>query len=170
MTNIYKYNLDWTTTQTVKCRAIKILDIQIQNEQPVMWVVTSDDVEEQKINILLGITGGNVLEAVKKFCYISTTQCNGFVGHWFVEFECPLDEDTLNHMREPLEEPTNTAESLPFGMIIHKFFEQFPGLKINDIRPNDCNQIYVWLSNTRKNLIVTYNPSSDTFIVETTEF
>ena len=85
MVNIYKYPLEWTTSQTVKCRGDQILDIQIQNNRPVMWVLEQDDSKEKDITIVLRGTGTAVLDNLDDYFYISTTQCDGFVWHWFEE-------------------------------------------------------------------------------------
>lgn len=59
-------------------------------------------------------------------------------------------------------------KELTFGDIIRSFSEQFPGLDVNDMRPNGQNQLYIWLKKASVNLIVTYHPDTDTFSVETT--
>lgn len=86
MPNIYKYPLEWKPAQTVKCKAVKILDIQIQNGQPVMWAIATTDAKEHVVGIIMQNTGTDVLALVEEFTYISTTQIDGFVGHWFYEF------------------------------------------------------------------------------------
>lgn len=91
MANIYKYNLELTQVQTIKCKAIKILDIQIQNDHPVMWAITKVDAEEQDVNIIMQGTGMDVLAIVEDLTHISTTQDNrGFVWHWFTDFGLTL--------------------------------------------------------------------------------
>lgn len=57
---------------------------------------------------------------------------------------------------------------LTFGDIMVAFHIQFPGLKVDDIRPNGMNQIYVWIKNSPTNIIATYIPEEDTFKVEST--
>lgn len=57
---------------------------------------------------------------------------------------------------------------LTFGDIIRAFGMQFPGLDVNDVRPNSCNELYIWLSKAPTNLIATYDPETDTFSVKTT--
>lgn len=84
--NIYKYKLDFSQTQTVFCRAIKILDIQIQDGRPVMWTVEKTDIEEKEINIIMQPTGTGVA-LVENLAYVSTTQTNGFVWHWFTDID-----------------------------------------------------------------------------------
>lgn len=58
---------------------------------------------------------------------------------------------------------------LTFGEIIHAFYQQFPGLKINDLRPNGPDQLYIWVQDSPTNIIATYIPESQTFIVKTTK-
>lgn len=87
MSNIYKYELKWKPVQTVKCKAVKILDIQIQNGTPVMWAVTSVDAKERAIDIIMQGTGMDVLAIVEDLTHISTTQFNGYVWHWFTDFD-----------------------------------------------------------------------------------
>lgn len=60
------------------------------------------------------------------------------------------------------------SKELTFGNIIHIFYEQFPGLDVNDMQPNGPNQLYIWLKKSPINLIATYRPDTDTFIMETT--
>lgn len=87
MANIYKYGLEWKPVQTIKCKAVKILDIQIQNGKPVMWAVTRVDAEEQNVGIVMQGTGTDVLAIVNELAHVSTTQHNGYVWHWFTDFE-----------------------------------------------------------------------------------
>jgi len=59
-------------------------------------------------------------------------------------------------------------KELTYGDIVKFFFEQFPGIDANDVRPNGQYQIYVWLNQTDVNLIATYKPDMGVFHVETT--
>lgn len=95
MANIYKFNLGWKPVQTVRCKAIKILDIQIQNGQPVMWVITNVDAEERNIGIVMQGTGMDVLAIVEEFTHISTTQDRGYVWHWFTDFEYDYGKEDI---------------------------------------------------------------------------
>jgi len=57
---------------------------------------------------------------------------------------------------------------MTYGDLMRLFEQQFPGLQIEDMRPNKGPySLYVWLKNTN-NLIVTYNPETKKFIVEST--
>lgn len=86
--NIYKYKLDLTQAQSIKCRAIKILDIQIQNGNPVMWVMEKADAEEKEIGIVMQPTGMDVMELIEDLTYVSTTQdTEGLVWHWFTDID-----------------------------------------------------------------------------------
>lgn len=86
MANIYKFDLEWKPVQTVRCKAVKILDIQIQNGKPVMWAVTSAFVEERDVGIIMQGTGTDVLSIVEDYSHVSTIQCDGYVWHWFTDF------------------------------------------------------------------------------------
>jgi hypothetical protein len=61
-----------------------------------------------------------------------------------------------------------TVPEITYGQIMRSFAEQFPGLKINDMRPNGPYQIYVWICDSPTNIIATFNPDSKTFIIVTT--
>ena len=58
---------------------------------------------------------------------------------------------------------------ITFGQLMTLFEQQFPGLNINDMRPNGPPyELYVWLKNSPVNLRVTYNPEDKSFTVVTT--
>lgn len=87
MINIYKYELEWMCIQQLTCNAVKILDIQVQNGKPVLWAVVSEDEKEARFNIYMRTTGGPLPNPVNIGSYISTTQHNSFVAHWFTDFK-----------------------------------------------------------------------------------
>lgn len=87
MANIYKFDLNFEQVQTIKCKAVKILDIQIQNGKPVMWAITRVDAEERNVGIVMQGTGTDVLAIVEDLTHVSTTQHNGYVWHWFTDFD-----------------------------------------------------------------------------------
>lgn len=100
MANIYKYPLEWKQVQTIKCKATKILDIQIQKKyigeqydaNPVLWAITNPDVEEREIGIIMQGTGTDVIALIEDLTHISTTQHNGYIWHWFTDFNVDTDE------------------------------------------------------------------------------
>jgi len=61
-----------------------------------------------------------------------------------------------------------SSRELTYGDIIRIFKEQFPGMDMDDVRPNGPNEIFVWIKNSKHNLIATYLPNTDTFMVKTT--
>lgn len=58
--------------------------------------------------------------------------------------------------------------STTYAMIERKLIQQLNGLKIDDLRPNGQNKIYVWVKDSEINLIATYKQESDTFEISTT--
>lgn len=92
VTNIYKIQLDFEMVQTISCNALQILDLQIQNGRPCLWIMTSDDPRDKKnITIIMAPTGPDIIPLIGEFTYISTTQCDGFVWHWFTDFNPQRD-------------------------------------------------------------------------------
>lgn len=57
---------------------------------------------------------------------------------------------------------------LTYGDIITFFEHQFSGLKVDDIRPNGPNTIFVWIKDSPYHLIATYRPETKTFMAITT--
>lgn len=92
MVNIYKFVLKFEHVQTIRCKAIKILDIQIQDGKPVLWVVTRDDAEERNVGIVMQGTGTGVFASYRTLVPVSTTQINGYVWHWFTDFNFNYEE------------------------------------------------------------------------------
>ena len=86
MISIYKYELSFDHIQTIRCRVVKILTIQIQSGRPVAWIMISDQVEERDINIIIALTGENIESLYKNYFYIATIQDPPFVYHWFTNF------------------------------------------------------------------------------------
>jgi hypothetical protein len=62
----------------------------------------------------------------------------------------------------------NKNKEIIYEIIMKEFFQQFPGLHIDDLRPNGQYQIYVWIKGSPTNIMATYRPESNTFDVETT--
>ena len=92
MPNIYKYELSFQQLQTLLCRPVKVLDVQIQNGKPYIWVLTSADVPQQNVGIIMQPTGTDILAIVEDLAYISTTQNDGYVWHWFTTFGTKVQE------------------------------------------------------------------------------
>lgn len=57
---------------------------------------------------------------------------------------------------------------IKWDTVMRKFEQQFPGLKIDDMRPYDSFQLYVWLKDCENSLIATYIPETGLFEVKTT--
>lgn len=88
MRNIYKYPLELKVEQKLAVNVVKILDIQIQNNTPVLWAMVDDDIgecEQSAIIIYCFGTGTTDVDLYKhlNLNFISTTQINGYVFHWF---------------------------------------------------------------------------------------
>jgi hypothetical protein len=83
VTHIYKYKLEETAVQSFTCKAVKILDIQIQYGNPVMWAIIDDDIDERTVTIVRVMTGPDAPRVVQDLQYITTTSYAGIVYHWF---------------------------------------------------------------------------------------
>lgn len=85
MTNIYKYPLELTVQQTISGSIIKVLDIQLQNNEPYMWAMVDTDSPETEITVFLVGTGSEDTNhyKLKPDEYLSTMQIDEFVFHWF---------------------------------------------------------------------------------------
>lgn len=86
MRNIYKYPLELKAEQKLALKVVKVLDIQIQNNTPVLWAMVDDDDYEQSVIIIYCFGTGTADVDLYKHLdlnFISTTQINGYVFHWF---------------------------------------------------------------------------------------
>lgn len=88
MMNIYKYPLELKVEQKLNINLVKVLDIQIQNNTPVLWSIVDSDIgkcEQSAIIVYCFGTGTSDVDLYKHLDlnYISSTQINGFVFHWF---------------------------------------------------------------------------------------
>jgi hypothetical protein len=60
------------------------------------------------------------------------------------------------------------TDELTYGNLMTIFGKQFPGLEVDDIRPNGRYELYVWIKNSPTNLIATYYPKEKIFRVKAT--
>lgn len=58
-------------------------------------------------------------------------------------------------------------EEMYIGNVIKRFKEQFPGLKIEDVRPYK-DGLYFWIGGSQTNIFAKYNEETDSFSVQTT--
>jgi hypothetical protein len=79
-----------------------------------------------------------------------------------------LFETESRRVEAESEENVPLSTVMTWGDLMRTFFKRFPGLQINDMRPNDTNQMYVWLKNDHS-VLVTYRPETDTFLIEETK-
>ena len=83
---IFKYELAITDRQIVKMPLPdELLDIQIQDGQPVLWAMVNPDEEEVELPILCYGTGLDIKNMGMLGDYIATIQKDGFVWHFFSE-------------------------------------------------------------------------------------
>lgn len=89
MKNIYKYPLKFTVAQVVKAPIAKVLDIQIQAGVPTLWAIVDDSIPEWDCTIACFGTGTSSVDKYMTSSlqdkYVSTTQTNGYVFHWFID-------------------------------------------------------------------------------------
>ena len=88
---IYKYPLKWKEHQTIEVPTIGIenaLTIQVQNGVPCLWVIVDDECVKRNsmYHIDVDMVGTGAKFDMGEKLYISTTQYNGYVFHWFVEW------------------------------------------------------------------------------------
>lgn len=83
---IYKFPVhgDGRVSQ-IKCGRVKLLDIQLQNNQMVCWVETRDDFPVTTTELIAFGTGWPVpVELIEKMRYFKTVQdAYGFVWHFY---------------------------------------------------------------------------------------
>lgn len=87
---VFKYRLAFTAIQSIKCAYSKILDIQIQEGWPVIWVLVDSALPERDLSIVRIETGNHAPTHLdnEMYRYLSTTQTtDGYVCHWWVNCE-----------------------------------------------------------------------------------
>lgn len=86
MKTIYKYPLNLNCT-FITGKIEKFLDVQIQNDVPVVWALINEELEEKEFGIYLYGTGWSLIEVEPIENYIGTIQDGDYVWHCFWE-EC----------------------------------------------------------------------------------
>lgn len=77
-----KYPLEITDEQVVETwEGVTPLTVQFQTDVPMLWVIADDESPEYKLHIVCIGTGNPIEEEV--LGYLSTTQYDGNVWHWF---------------------------------------------------------------------------------------
>lgn len=85
---IWKIELKKERTQLVKMpEKSEIMDIQMQNGNPVMWFLTKPENKEIEVKINMYGTGWETNENTSKDEYLSTVQDGDFVWHFFMNYE-----------------------------------------------------------------------------------
>ena len=71
----------------IKCRFVRVLDIQLQNNTATAWILTDDSVPEVEVNIIPIGTGWDIpAEIMEVLEYIKTIQDSyGFVWHYHMK-------------------------------------------------------------------------------------
>lgn len=89
MIKILKYELPTEGNEIViEAAIVKWLDVQVQNGNPVVWVLVNLEKEPNKNKIVAWGTGWPVSEEiVTDRTYLGTGQVDGFVWHYFVKTE-----------------------------------------------------------------------------------
>ncbi len=82
---IYKYPLELGVTLLDLPLGAEVLEVQVQDGMPVMWVLVPADIHAVETRLFRPYgTGQGVDSNPRKF--IGTFQLGGFVGHLFEEF------------------------------------------------------------------------------------
>jgi hypothetical protein len=85
---IYKYGLKLQAENYIKMPAIsEIMDIQLQDGKPVMWVLVDPVSDDITVKIESYFTGEKVDTNDFKNEYIATIQHDGLVYHFFMSYE-----------------------------------------------------------------------------------
>ena len=83
---IYKYVLGRLPTQLVRMPInAKIMDIQMQADNPTMWAMGAPDSEMIDVRIDMYATGESLLDSDSK--HIATVQDGDFVWHFFINYD-----------------------------------------------------------------------------------
>ncbi len=82
---IYKYRLKWQPIQIVKLPLKRVLTVQLQNGTPCLWALVDTDAPEIPLTLRMAGTGTHDAHDFDKLLFISTTQFDAFVLHWFYE-------------------------------------------------------------------------------------
>ena len=98
MKHIYKYTLPFGgSTTTITAPIEKILTIQNQFGNPVMWAIVDSKLDDKTITVIAIGTGWEIPEGIDK--YLGTIQdSDGFVWHYFVYnlqemLKAPIEEE-----------------------------------------------------------------------------
>ena len=96
MKTIYKCSLKLKDENIIKIpEKSEIMDIQMQNGLPVMWVLVDTDSPVIDVKISIYGTGCNIPEGTTENDYIATVQDGSMVWHFFLTYEKYI-ETTLN--------------------------------------------------------------------------
>lgn len=89
MNAIYKYPVPFDTNQAIELpRGAMLLDLQIQNDSPMLWaVIDLDEPARQKFHIRMSGSGLALDFDPRGAILQRTTQMGNLVWHWFVFFE-----------------------------------------------------------------------------------
>ena len=84
---ILKYPLDREVSTQIKCKFVRVLDIQLQRHTITAWILTDDSAPEVEISLIPIGTGwdipGEIMEALE---YVKTVQDGyGFVWHYHMK-------------------------------------------------------------------------------------
>ena len=86
MNTIYKYELDVTQSQKLELPSnCNILDLQVQNGVPCLWVQLNDACETKVFDIQMYGTGWQLEESIHSYDYLGTVQIDGFVWHYYIQ-------------------------------------------------------------------------------------
>ncbi|MDF1547153.1 MAG: hypothetical protein P1P88_04990 [Bacteroidales bacterium] len=85
---IWKFKLKKERSQLVKMPSkAEIMDIQLQNDNLVMWALIDPDDEEIEVKINMYGTGCEINNTTSKDEYLATVQEGLFVWHFFMNYE-----------------------------------------------------------------------------------
>jgi hypothetical protein len=91
---IWKFKLMITDEQLVKMPSkSEIMDIQMQENSPVMWALCDPDTEDIDVQINLYGTGFDVHNSDIEHEYLATVQSGAMVWHFFMVSEQLTDND-----------------------------------------------------------------------------
>jgi len=83
MKRIYKYNLKLQETQSIKAPITKVLCVQMQHNELVLWAeVDTDKVNKELLVVIVG-TGHEIPKYAEQ--YISTVQDGSYVWHIYTK-------------------------------------------------------------------------------------
>lgn len=81
---IWKYHLTPDNEQHVEMpEGARILDIQVQENRPVVWALVDTDAPKELVRFYMIGTGEEICEDTSKLCYVGTFQVAHFVFHVF---------------------------------------------------------------------------------------